>query len=191
MIKKSSFIFVSLLSVVLLTSCAKKTVKKTVAASVNYKTAKKLPPLNKHSTLDNSEIYAQDNFVQNKPKLEASLKQTRKGSPFILIDSKPKVAWDQLEAALDRANVTVYGRNKEAGQFFVSCGDDNSQPISTKKDKRFLIFKSKVSYSPTEYCALLTDKYRGNKTSVKLVSRKGKIMKNEYANTLYNKILSN
>jgi len=152
MIKKSSFIFVSLLSVVLLTSCSKKTVK-TVDASVNYKTAKKLPPLNKHSTLDNSEIYAQDNFVQNK--------------------------------------VTVYGRNKEAGQFFVSCGDDNSQPISTKKDKRFLIFKSKVSYSPTEYCALLTDKYRGNKTSVKLVSRKGKIMKNEYANTLYNKILSN
>jgi len=189
--KKGSVLLISLFFVLTLTSCSKGTVK-TVDKSVEYHSAEKLPPLNKHATgaragADGTLIPSRK--VKTQTKLDASLRQTKKGVSFLVINSKPAEAWGELEEALDSANVTVYGRNKEAGQFFVSCGDDGAL-TDVEKKRRIALFKRK-KVKEAEYCALQSSKSRRRTTTVKFVDRKGKPVKTGYATELYGRILNN
>lgn len=191
--KKGSVLLISLFCVLALTSCSKRNVQ-TVDKSVEYKSAQKLPPLNKHATgaranADGILVPSNEARVHARTKLDGSMHNTKKGVHLLVINAKPDAAWGKLEAALDSANVTVYGRNKEAGQFFVSCGDEGR---ITEAEKRRLIslFKRK-KVKETEYCALQTSKHRKKTTVVELVSRKGKAIKTSYASELYDRILSN
>ena len=189
--QKGSVLLISLLCVLTLTSCSKGKVE-TVDKSVEYHSAEKLPPLNKHATgaragADGTLIPSKTAKVQTK--LDASLHHTKKGTHLMIINAKQDQAWGDLETALDNANVTVYGRNKEAGQFFVSCGDEG--PITdAEKRRRISLFRRK-KVKETEYCALQTSKRRRKTTVVEFVDRKGKPIKTTYATELYNRILNN
>jgi len=188
--KKGSVLLTSLLCVLALTSCSKGKVV-TVDKSVEYHSAEKLPPLNKHA--NGARAGADGVLIPNRPaktptKIDASLLNTNKGSQLV-INAKRDQAWEDLEAALDNANVTVYGRNREAGQFFVSCGDEG--PITEEEKRRRIFLFKRKKIKETEYCALQTAKHRRQTTAVKLVDRKGKQMTGSYATELYDRILSN
>ena len=109
--KNGSVLLISLLCVLALTSCSKRKVE-TVDNSVEYKSAQKLPPLNKHATgarAGPDGVLIPNRTVQTKTytKLDASLLETKKGFSLLVINAKPKNAWGSLEGALDNANVTV------------------------------------------------------------------------------------
>ena len=191
--KNGSVLLISLLCVLALTSCSKRKVE-TVDNSVEYKSAQKLPPLNKHATgarAGPDGVLIPNRTVQTKTytKLDASLLETKKGFSLLVINAKPKNAWGSLEGALDNANVTVYGRNKEAGQFFVSCGDEG--PITEAEKRRLISLFKRKKVKETEYCALQTSKHRRKTTAVEFVDRKGKPIKSSYASELYGRILNN
>lgn len=185
MIKQGSALLTSLLCVVLLTSCSKGTVK-TVDASVEYNSAKSLPALQKRDA--GAQAISQTK-AQLPTSFDGSVVSDKKGS-FILMNVEDEVAWNHLEAALDSANITVYGRSKEGGLFFVSCGPD-AVPAERAKAKRILFFKSKLKFSHKEYCSLITKSVRKKKTSVTLLDQNGKRVISSYSKEMYNRIVSN
>lgn len=186
MIKQWPVLLTTILCVALLTSCGKKDAVKTVDASVEYQSAKSLPPLqHKENVLSGTtsiapEITSFDGQVLN----------DNKGS-YVVINSRGDSAWNQLEAGLYRANITVYGRNKEAGMFFISCGDEPVTTIEKRKPGALSIFKGKRNFIEKEYCFLYTTPARQKKTAVTFMSRDGYRVISNYSKEIYSRLVSN
>ena len=188
MIKQWPALLTTVLCVVLLTSCGKKGAVKTVDASVEYQSAQSLPPLqHKENVLSSStsitpEITSFDGQIMN----------DKKGS-YVVINTRGESAWQQLEAGLNRAEITIYGRNKEAGRYFIGCGDESDILQQPRKLGGFSIpfIKPQKRFVETEYCFLITTPARNKKTAVTLMSRKGHRVISSYSKEIYSRLVSN
>ena len=186
-IRKSTALLTSLICVSLLASCSRGTVT-TVDKSVEYQSAQSIPSLVKEPTPE--AIAASQSIVESvtPENVTASIVANKKGVKRLLVEAKLDDAWNYLDYALEKADVTVYNRNKEAGIFSVGCGDV-IEPFDPPK-KGWSLFKRKKRIRETEYCVLKAEGAR-RKTNVSLLNRKGDPMDENYATELYQRILNN
>jgi len=169
MIKKGAILLTSIICMTLLASCNRGTVT-TVDRSVDYHSAQSLPSLKKEPAGD---IASTSPHINNKVKPEnitASI-ITKKGVQRLSINAKPVAAWDYMDAALQKAGITIYSRRYEAGMFFIGCGD-NGEISKEKKSRSWGILKRKKT------------------TVVTFVDREGEVVNNSYTADLYKRILN-
>jgi len=187
MIKKSVVLVSSLICVSVLTGCSRGVVT-TVDKSVNYQSAQSIPSLVKEPA---GNIVTTSPHVNNKVKPEnitASIITNKKGAQSLRINAKPVAAWDYMDAALQKAGITIYSRRYEAGMFFVGCGDEGE--LSTETKRRGWSFLKRKKVREAEYCGLEARHGRKKTTTVTLVDRKGEAMNNSYSADLYERILN-
>lgn len=189
MIKKSVVLFTSLICVSVLTSCSRGTVT-SVDKSVDYQSAQSIPSLIKEPTPEAIAL-SQGIAASVKPEnVTASIVKDKKGQSSLLVSAKLNDAWNYVDYALERADVTVYDRNKTAGVFSVGCGDV-IEPFDPPKKRGWNLLKRKKKIRETEYCVLKAESARRKTTKVSLLNRKGDPMPENYATDLYQRILNN
>ena len=182
-----SILLISIASVLVLSSCSRGTVT-TVDKSVEYKSAKSLPPLKKDREGFNSEQKYQNNNQQKT--IRAEVFKDKNDVSRLSVKSRFDGAWQYLDYQLKAANVTVYNRNESAGVFSVGCGDVADIP-EFKKKSGFRILKRKKKVTETEYCILQVDSARRKTTTVTFLNRYGKITGGSYVDDLFGQLSNN
>ena len=185
--KSVSILLISIVSVLLLSSCSRGTVT-TVDKSVEYKSAKSLPPLKKDREGFESEQKYQNNSQQTS--VRAEIFKDKNEVSRLSVKSRFEDAWQYLDYQLNAANVTVYNRNESAGIFSVGCGDVADIP-EFKKKGGFRILKRKKRTTETEYCILQVDSARRKTTTVTFLNRYGKITGGSYVDDLFGRLSNN
>ena len=175
--------------------------------SVEYKTAQALPPLKKPSRVvvtpknatdisatevgSNSASLATDEAAE--PVIEdqvinASVVSAKSGEARLEVEASFDQAWDYLSSSLQKSDLTVFSRNKEAGRFAIGCGDFAAAPTVVKSGRWSFFNRSKQEN--LEHCALQVVQKR--KTAVvSVLNRAGEEVSGEYSNQLFNRILNN
>jgi len=201
MIKKGSILLMALLSVSLLVSCSRGPVK-TVDKSVEYESARSLPPL-KHPDHSNDVAeqveQAQPTVItlENEPitetinLLESNIIQDKQGLPLLLIESEFEQAWNYIDTQMRNKNITVYNRNKEAGVFSIGCSDIPDVPAFEGKSGGWTIFSRRKKTTVTEYCALHVTPARKKTTSAAVMNRYGQVVGGDYVGNLFESIVDN
>jgi uncharacterized lipoprotein len=104
----------------------------------------------------------------------------------IIADFDP--AWEFLSASLQRSDLTIFSRNKEAGRFSIGCTNIAKAPVVVKSGRWSFFNRDRLE--TLEYCALQAITKRGT-TIVSVLNQEGKEVSGEYSNRVFSRILNN
>jgi len=178
-----------------LSACGTRKVVVTSDDSVDYKSARSLPPLIKpaqdtapsvESTVSqvvsesNSEpvlstnaetaaVSSDLNSASIQPNVNAVLK-SKSNFTRLSIDSDFDTAWVYLAEKLRSSDLTVFSRNKSAGRIAIGCSDVGDE-ITEVKAGRWSIFNRRTPQA-SEYCSLQLNK-KGGEIQVSVLDRVG------------------
>ena len=193
MIKNGSILIVSALSVLVLSSCSRGVIE-TVDKSVEYQSAKALPPLKKERAgVSTNTVVASNDESQFASVIAQVVNSDKSESPRLVIKSDPKTSWKYLDHKLKVSDVTVYNRNQTAGFFSVGCGGTSDIPVFEQSKGGFSIplLKRKKKTTVTEYCRLQVTSARKKKTEVTFFNRYGQDISGQYVDDLLARISNN
>ncbi|MFT6408597.1 MAG: putative lipoprotein [Arenicella sp.] len=180
--------------------------------SADYKSARALPPLKKSSRVIVDQKSAVDrpdidtNSVTEQADtpapaavisteqtsvalgLSAAVVTTKAGRTRLEIAADFDRTWDYLNDSLQKSDLTVFSRNKEAGRFSIGCANIVAEPTVVKSGR--WSFFNRGKQQDLEYCALEAVEKRGI-TVVSVLNQDGLEVSGEYSNTLFSRILNN
>ena len=186
-------------------------------SSAEYKSAQSLPPLKKPSgteaivsapgattpevasesaqntVADNSNdvsrpavVTANESEVGSST-ISASVTTNKPGQARLEIAADFDQAWDYLSSSLQKSDITVFSRNKEAGRFSIGCANIAAAPTVTRSGRWSFFNRSKENL---EHCALQAIGKRGS-TTVSVLNRAGEEVSGEYSNEVFGRLLNN
>lgn len=176
--------------------------------SADYKSAQALPPLKKPSRAvaaaaveTNVEAGAEPSIESAEPEeattqdlaaanttISASVVNGNSGQARLEVAADFDRAWDYLSSNLQKSDLTVFSRNKEAGSFSIGCANIAAAPTVTKSSR--WSFFNRGKQQNFEYCALQLVEKRGT-TIVSFLNRAGEEVSGEYSNEVFSRILNN
>ncbi len=98
------------------------------------------------------------------------------------------LAWEFLSTSLQKSDLTVFSRNKEAGRFSIGCANIAKVPTVVKSGR--WSFFNRDKQQSLEYCALQSVSKRGI-TMVSVLNQAGEEVSGEYSNRVFSRILNN
>jgi len=119
--------------------------------------------------------------------ISASVTTDKPGQARLEIAADFDQAWDYLSSSLQKSDITVFSRNKEAGRFSIGCANIAAAPTVTKSGRWSFFNRSKENL---EYCALQAIGKRGS-TTVSVLNRAGEEVSGEYSNEVFGRLLNN
>ena len=178
-----------------ISACSKRKVVVTSDDSVEYKSARSLPPLIKPTQGTSPSVASTESQVESVSNLEpvqsanvdkvvapsgidsASVQpsvkaviRSKSNSTRLSIDSGWDAAWVYLTEKLKGSDLTVFSRNKSAGRIAIGCSDVGEGVIETKAGGWSIFNRKKPQAS--EYCSLQMNK-KGRGIHVSVLDRVG------------------
>jgi len=117
--------------------------------------------------------------------IDAQIVEPRAGVSRLQIDADFSQAWDFLSARLQRSEVTVFTRNKDAGRIAIGCGQIDSQNGSAKSGGWSIFSRDRKKKS--DYCAIQLDERRGV-TTASLLDRQGEEIAGDFSASIFKRI---
>jgi len=122
------------------------------------------------------------------PVLNASVVREKSGQARLEVAAGFEQAWQYLSSNLQKSDLTVFSRNKEAGRFSIGCANIAAAPTVVKSGR--WSFFNRDRQENQEYCALQAVEKRGT-TIVSVLNRAGEEVSGEYSNNVFSRILNN
>ena len=123
--------------------------------------------------------------VQNLSLIATQVVEPRAGVSRLQIDADFSQAWEFLSNRLQRSEVTIFTRNKDAGRIAIGCGQIDSRNGATKSGG-WSIF-SRDRKTKFDYCAIQLDERRGV-TTASLLDRQGEEIAGDFSANIFKRI---
>lgn len=188
-----------------LASCGSSGKKSTKDASVNYKTARQLPPLKKPPKTAAESVAVSEVAVDGAPQsgdivvaesvktpasqVSTKITEVKKNTARLTMDSEFDVAWEYLADKLSQSSITVFSRNKAAGRIAIGCSAYDLPQSEDRDSGGWAIFNRRRS-NDEEYCSLSVSSSRSD-TVVSAHDREGDEIGKAGATLVFEKLLNN